>query len=216
MGPCRPRRSPRVSPPADASSADGDAAWRCFVAVSLADPARGAVAEYLAGLRATVAGVGWTRPEQLHLTLKFLGAVAPARIPALEARLAETLGAIPTATAEVAGVGAFPNLARPQVLWVGVRAPSVAALADAVEASCAAEGFARETRPFRPHVTLGRVRARARHATPELAVLARDGDRGFGTSPLRAVTLFRSVLGAGGARHGELAVFPLAPDAGIP
>jgi 2'-5' RNA ligase len=205
-----------VSRLGDAPGAGAEAAWRCFVAVSLVDPARTAVAEYLASLRATVAGVGWVRPEQLHLTLKFLGNVAPARIAALEARLIEAVGVIEACTAEVAGVGAFPNLARPQVLWVGVRAPSLAALADAVEASAAAEGFARETRPFRPHVTLGRVRERGRRATPEVALLARDGDRAFGTSPLRDVTLFRSVLGAGGARHGVLGSFRLAGGAGFP
>ena len=205
-----------MSRPDDAPGAGGEAAWRCFVAVSLADPARAAVTEYLASLRATVAGVAWARPEQLHLTLKFLGNVAPARLPALAARLAEAVGAIDACIAEVAGVGAFPNLARPQVLWVGVRAPSLATLADAVEASSAAEGFPRETRPFRPHVTLGRVRERGRRATPELALLARDGDRAFGTSALREATLFRSVLGSGGARHTVVASFPLAARAGIP
>ena len=204
-----------MSRPADGPRAGGEATWRCFVAVSLADPARSAVVEYLAGLRPAVPGVGWARPEQLHLTLKFLGNVAPARIPALGARLADAVGGIPACTAEVAGVGAFPNLARPQVLWVGVRAPSLAALADAVEASCAAEGFERETRPFRPHVTLGRVRERGRRAPPELALLGRDGDRAFGTSPLREVTLFRSVLGSGGARHDVLGSFPLATVAGF-
>jgi len=205
-----------VSRPGDAPGAGGEAAWRCFVAVSLADPARAAVAEYLESLRATVAGVAWARPEQLHLTLKFLGNVVPTRIPALEMRLAEAVGAMDADTAEVAGVGAFPNLARPQVLWVGVRAPSLAALADAVEASAAAEGFPRETRPFRPHVTLGRVRERGRRAAPELSLLARDGDRAFGTSPLREATLFRSVLGAGGARHDVLASFRLAGGPGFP
>lgn len=205
-----------MSRPGDAPSAGGEDAWRCFVAVRLADPARAAVAEYLEGLRATVTGVAWARPEQLHLTLEFLGNVAPARIPALEARLADAVGAIEACPAEVAGVGAFPNLARPQVLWVGVRAPSLVALADAVDATFTAEGFARETRPFRPHVTLGRVRERGQRVTPELALLARDGDRAFGTSALREVTLFRSVLGAGGACHSVLASFRLATGAGFP
>lgn len=205
-----------MSRPGDPPGAGGDAAWRCFIAVSLADPARAAVVEYLRGLRTTVSWVSWTRPEQLHLTLKFLGSVAPARIPALEARLAEVAGAVEACTAEVAGVGAFPNIARPQVLWVGVRAPTLASLADAVEVSCVAEGFARETRPFRPHVTLGRVRERGGRATPELTLFARDGARTFGTSPVREVTLFRSVLGPGGARHSALASFGLGSNAGFP
>lgn len=205
-----------MSHPGDPPRAGGDADWRCFVAVSLADPARSAVVAYLDGLRASVAGVAWARPEQLHLTLKFLGNVAPARIPGLTARLGAAVGPVEACVLAVAGVGGFPNLARPQVLWVGVRAPGLAALADVVETACAAEGFAREARPFRPHVTLGRVRTRGRGARPELGLLGRDGDRAFGTSPARSVTLFRSELGAGGARHGVLASLPLATGAGFP
>lgn len=205
-----------MSPPDEPPGAGGDVAWRCFLAVSLVDPARSAVAEYLAHLRATVAGVSWTRPEQLHLTLKFLGSVSPSRLPALEARLADAFRAFGPDALDVGGVGAFPSLARPQVVWVGVRAPSLSALADAVETSCVAEGFAPEPRTFRPHVTLGRVRERGRRATPELALLARDGDRAFGTSSLGEVALFRSVLGGGGARHSVLASFRLAGSDGFP
>lgn len=205
-----------MSPPGEPSGAGGEVAWRCFIAVGLVDPARSAVAEYLAHLRATVPGVSWARPEQLHLTLKFLGNVSPSRLPALEARLADALRAFGADALDVGGVGAFPNLARPQVVWVGVRAPRLAALADAVETSCVAEGFAPEPRTFRPHVTLGRVRERGRRAPPELDLLARDGARTFGTSPLREVTLFRSVLGAGGARHSALASFGLGSNAGFP
>lgn len=205
-----------MSPPGEPPGVGGDVAWRCFIAVGLVDPARSAVAEYLAHLRATVPGVSWARPEQLHLTLKFLGNVSPSRLPALEARLADALRAVGADALDVGGVGAFPNLARPQVVWVGVRARCLAALADAVETSCVAEGFAPESRTFRPHVTLGRVRERGRRATPELDLLARDGARTFGSSPLREVTLFRSVLGASGARHSALASFGLGSQGGFP
>ena len=206
-----------MSPRAEDSGTSGrEEAWRCFVAVRLADPARSAVAEYLDRVRAAVDGVAWTRSDQLHLTLKFLGDVPASRVPEIAARLGDALQALPACTLEVAGIGAFPNLARPQVLWVGVRALGLARLSDVVETSCAAEGFPRETRPFRPHVTLGRIRTRARRIAPDLALLVRDGDRTFGASPVGGVTLFRSQLGAGGARHAVLAEFPVAHDAGIP
>ncbi len=194
----------------------GQDAWRCFVAVPLAEPARSAVAAYLDGLRATVAGVAWTRADQLHLTLKFLGNVPASRVPEIAERLGDALRAIPACTLDVAGIGAFPSLARPQVLWVGVRAVGLVRIADVVETSCAAEGFAREPRPFRPHVTLGRVRSRTPRGAPDLALLARDGDRPFGASPVRGAALFRSQLGSGGARHHVLAELPLASDVGIP
>lgn len=189
--------------------AGAEEAWRCFVAVSLAEPARSAVADYLAELRATIAGVAWARLDHLHLTLAFLGDVAPSRVPAVAARLRADLAAIPAFSSQVVGVGAFPNVTRPQVVWVGVTAPALGAVAEAVEGACAAEGFARERRPFRPHVTLGRVRVRSRRDAPDLAVLARDGARAFGEAPVRNVTLFRSELAAGGTRHSALAAFPL-------
>ena len=183
--------------------------WRCFVAVTLGDPTRAALIEYLERLRATVAGVGWTRPENLHLTLKFLGDVAPARVPSLTERLRLAVAAEPAFTARVGGVGAFPSLARPQALWIGVGSPRVAALAAAVESACEREGFEPERRPFRPHVTLGRVRDR--RPRPDLSFLARDGDRELGIAPVADVVLFRSELQARGARHSVLARLPLAP-----
>ncbi len=193
----------------DASSAS-DVRWRCFVAIDLAEPARTAVVAYLAALRTTVAGVAWTRPENLHLTLAFLGDLPAARIPSLTERLTLALRGSPRLEIRAVGVGAFPSLGRPQVLWVGIESPRLAALADQVQTACAREGAAREARAFRPHVTLGRVRARSRRAGPDLMPLARDGAREFGTALVERVVLYRSELGTGGARHTPLATFALA------
>lgn len=185
-----------------------DERWRCFVAVSLAEPARAAVVAYLERLRATVAGVAWTRADTLHLTLQFLGDVASSRVPSLIDRWRDALGDAEAFTLRVGGVGAFPNLARPQVLWVGTTSDRVAALVERVQGASEAEGFARERRPFHPHVTLGRVRSR--RDAPDLAFLARDGAREFGSAPVEQIVLYRSELRAGGARHTPLAIFPLA------
>lgn len=200
-----------MSRPGDPSAGGAPAErWRCFVAVDLDEPARAAVARYLGDLRATLPGVGWTRAENLHLTLAFLGDVPRGQIPSLTDRLAALVGAVAGFTARAVGVGAFPSLARPQVLWVGIAAPELAALADVVQGACERKGFPRERRPFRPHVTLGRVRARNAREGADLALLARDGDRDFGVAPITRVVLYRSELGRGGARHVPLASFPLA------
>jgi 2'-5' RNA ligase len=182
---------------------------RSFVAISLAEPARSEVVGYLERLRATVSGVAWTRSENLHLTLKFLGDVERERLKPLADRLRGLASATAPFTLEVAGIGAFPSLARPRVVWIGVAAPVLAALAADVEDACRAEGFPAEDRPLRPHVTLGRVRASNRRGVPELGFLARDGERRLGTSPVTDLVLFRSELGAGGARHTPLATLPL-------
>ena len=188
--------------------------WRCFVAVELPDPARAAVIRYLRELRPTVSGVAWTRPESLHLTLAFLGDVPVPVIPDLRLRLATALARSERFAARVVGVGAFPSLVRPQVLWVGVEAPAVGGLAAAVRGACIAAGLPHDDRRFRPHVTIGRVRTR--RVGSDLALLARDGERDFGTAEIERVVLYRSQLGAGGARHSPLATFPLGGGAGFP
>jgi 2'-5' RNA ligase len=182
---------------------------RAFVAVSIADPARSAVVAYLERLRATIGGVAWTRSENLHLTLKFLGDVPADRIAGLAARLQTVARGAPAFELRIAGVGAFPSLARPRVVWVGMSSPALLPLADAVEAACVSEGFPAEERPLRPHVTLGRVRATGRKGAPDLAFLAADGGKDFGVAPVDALALFRSELGSGGARHTALATAPL-------
>lgn len=188
-----------------------DERWRAFVAIDLAEPARSAVTDYLAGLRAAITGVGWTRPEHLHLTLAFLGEVPRTRIASVSDRLAAVLLPRLRFEARVVGLGAFPSVARPQVLWVGIASPELAGLADVVQGACEREGFPREQRPFRAHVTLGRVRQRGgRSGGTDFALLARDGDRDFGTTVVEHVVLYRSELGRGGARHTPLATFPLA------
>jgi 2'-5' RNA ligase len=198
-----------VSLQADRASSGRDERWRCFVAIDLTDPARSAVDAYLRELRTTMPGVAWTRSENLHLTLAFLGDVAAASVPDVTARLAAALAGVGGFAARATGVGAFPSLARPQVLWVGIAAPPLLVLADVVQEACAAAGIPRERRPFRPHVTLGRVRTRTRGGRADLALLARDGDRDFGAATIERVILYRSELGHGGARHSPLAAFPL-------
>ncbi|MEO6029897.1 MAG: RNA 2',3'-cyclic phosphodiesterase [Candidatus Binatia bacterium] len=182
---------------------------RSFIAISLAEPARTAVVAYLERLRATVGGVAWTRPEHLHLTLKFLGDVDVGCIPALGERLRTVAATTAPFMLRVAGVGAFPSLARPRVLWVGVMAPGLLALSDGIEHVCRAEGFAPEPRALRPHVTLGRVRAGGRSSQADLGFLASDGDRELGSSPVAEIVLFRSELRSGGARHTALVTLPL-------
>lgn len=189
-----------MSPPAEPT-------LRTFVALELDASVRTAVADYLLPLR-SVPGVAWARPENLHLTLKFLGNVATARLPALTERLAAATAMQPAFVMRVAGIGAFPNLARPRVLWIGCTGAPLAALAAAVDAACVQAGFAAEDRAFHPHVTLGRIREPGRR--DRFPVLLTDGGRAFGSSTVPAIVLFASKLGSGGARYTPLATLPLA------
>ena len=202
-------RVSRLGEPPPAGPAVDGPRLRSFIAIPLTDPARTAVVEYLEHLRATVGGVAWTRAENLHLTLKFLGDVAVARLPSLTERLRPVVAAQRSFTLRVVGVGAFPNLARPRALWVGVVSPALHPLVHAVEVACVAEGFEPERRPPHPHVTLGRIRAPSRRGASDLALLAADGSREFGVATVESVVLFRSELRSSGARHTALATWPL-------
>ena len=110
--------------------------------------------------------VKWVRPDNIHLSLKFLGDVDDAREPELAQalRLAAGRGPKPRAlTLEVTGFGVFPDYHRPHVLWAGVTPePALELLQHAVEEAFAPLGFPTEARTFRPHVTLGRVARDAR------------------------------------------------------
>lgn len=105
-------------------------------------------------------GVSWTRPEGIHLTLKFLGDVAPDRVPQIYAALNNAKNGIAPFEIEIADTGAFPNFARPRIYWLGVNEPTgqMLRLQQQIEAELSKIGFEPEDRRFSPHLTLGRVK----------------------------------------------------------
>jgi len=145
---------------------------RLFWAFRPPDDVVAAAAELLHGLMTPTERLGyrvtWSRPASLHTTVKFLGDVDPARVPEILSRVQRGMAMQPTAPAIVRlrGLGAFPQPERPKVLWLGVQGESesnqgrLLSLARVVEEWLFELGFAREERPFRAHLTLGRVRDR--------------------------------------------------------
>ncbi len=182
---------------------------RSFVAIDIEEPVRPAIVAYLAELRQRIDDAAWTPPENVHLTLKFLGSVAPDRLATLGERLASIAAEQPSFPIAFDGVGAFPSVARPRILWVGAAAAELGTLAAAVDAASVTIGVTPEERPFHPHVTLARLRERRGRRDRDSvraarAVLAADGARAFGTAPARSLVLFRSDTGPRGARHTPL------------
>jgi len=178
---------------------------RTFVALLLDDPVRAKLGAAIERLRPAARGVAWVPPENLHLTLKFLGAVPPARLADVLAALAPAAGGVEPFEAILRGVGAFPTATRPRVIWAGVVGgeKALVALATRVDAALAPLAFAREARPFVPHVTLGRVRVPRRDAALTRALTA-EADRDFGRLRLARVSLMRSDLWSRGHRYTEL------------
>ena len=136
---------------------------RAFVALKLAPAVEEEVADFIASLRVTSDapgdGVRWTRRDQLHFTLRFLGDRVAAS--SLE-RLAGTLEEIANATAGfeigLRGLGAFPDLSRPRVIWIALESAELAVVAARIERAAVGAGFAPERRAFTPHLTIARMR----------------------------------------------------------
>lgn len=190
---------------------------RVFVAVDPSSELRARLVELKRDLAAAGADVRWARDEGLHCTLKFLGEVEAPRLETLAAALERLLAPLPAFAVRAGGVGGFPTARAPRVVWVGLAdevpagaaaASGMAALAAAVEAALAPLGFPPEARPFRPHITLGRVRGRGglRPLVERMAAHARSD---LGTAWVREVVLYQSRLGAGGSRYAPLRTIAL-------
>jgi len=110
--------------------------------------------------------VKWVDPESIHLTLKFLGSVSGETIPEIVGAMSLVAQPVSPFTLQIGGTGAFPNWQRPQVVWVGVGGEMgrLTTLQRELEAALSSLGFPPESRPFSPHLTLGRLRERV---TPE-------------------------------------------------
>jgi 2'-5' RNA ligase len=166
--------------------------------------------EVIERLRPAARDIAWVAPGNLHLTLKFLGAVPEEQIEAVAGALGQASLEASPFEARIRGLGAFPSARRPRVVWAGVAegAADMIELARRVDLALAALGFPRDERPFSPHVTLGRVREAGRN--PALtAALGSAATREFGQMRVPSASLMRSELSPRGARYTELATVRL-------
>lgn len=187
--------------------------WRLFVALPLSEAVRKGLSAYQRALAGGGVRARWVKESQFHLTLKFLGDVRAADVPALVESVLGELRSLPAFDVTLQGVGAFPSAHRPQVLWAALSgAPrQLFHLAAAVEESCSQMGFARSERPFHPHVTLGRLRPG--DAPPGWARVAeRLASTPLGPERISRVVLYRSRLSPSGPVYTQLASAHLAPE----
>lgn len=173
--------------------------WRLFIALDLDDATRRELIALQQRWRTAGADVGWVRPEGLHVTLVFLGETPADRAPEIASRLDACAAAVPPFEFRVAGWGVFGRPDRPRVLWAGVEAPpELGELQRALADSLRTAGFPLESRPFVPHVTLGRVRSsRGLAALTSILHSTMNGEV-WGRVAAGHVTLMRSRLEARG------------------
>src|SRR6266850_5653786 len=149
---------------------------RTFICIEIPE----SIKERIDGLQTTLkeidAQVSWTKPSNIHLTLKFLGGVEAARIDRVRKAVQRAATGISPFEIEVSGAGCFPSPRNPRVLWVGfsVVPEALKELYKNIEDELAREGFPREKRKFSPHLTIGRVRTPHNSAVVAEALIAID------------------------------------------
>jgi 2'-5' RNA ligase len=179
---------------------------RLFIAIELSEALKTALGK----LRSDIPGARWVPPEQIHLTLAFLGELDEETTD----RLTLELAGIQAAGFELSlsGTGCFPNVRYPRVLWVGVKPqPLLTLLADKVNSAVTACNIPLEERPFSPHITLARFKAPA--AREVAAFLGQHRKVQFEPFSVTEFTLFQSKLTSHGALHAPVRNFPLATSA---
>jgi RNA 2',3'-cyclic 3'-phosphodiesterase len=190
---------------------------RLFVAISLPDSVKDEIEKAQRQLRDAFPGklVRWTKREQFHLTLKFLGNVAESRVPELAAALRETCLNFAPLQLRAERIGFFPDIRFPRVVWAWVHDDRdreiLLRLQKAIEEKVKGFTDERTEKAFRGHVTLGRTHGIKRSHAEVFAKLANDmSDRFFGEWTADSVELIRSELSTGGSQYTTLAAVPLS------
>ncbi|GBD97412.1 2',5' RNA ligase family [bacterium BMS3Abin06] len=178
---------------------------RSFIAIELSETAKSALAELQQELKKCGADIRWVKPENIHLTLKFLGNIENEIVDDVLKIIESRCKKFRAFDLEIKGTGTFPNLRSPSVLWVGVNSNAdIAALQNEIEAGMTSLGFERENRKYTPHLTLGRFRS-SQGKGPLLEKIELFKNRKYGLINVGAVALMRSDLSPSGARHSVIA-----------
>jgi 2'-5' RNA ligase len=185
-----------------------------FCAIELPDHIRSLLQDHIRLLRksAYLVQTSWSRPESIHLTLKFFGSVEQSRVEMLSAAVERATRTCSPFQIRVGGTGVFPPRGTPRVLWVGISDPSgkLANLQLELERQCEREGFPSEARPFQPHLTIARIRRP--QGSRSLAEIHKT--MGFETVSLcvSELLVFRSELSNEGSTYSVISTHPLSDE----
>jgi RNA 2',3'-cyclic 3'-phosphodiesterase len=179
---------------------------RLFVAIEIPPEIRSALAAFLKELRAAAPAEKWVRPENLHVTLKFLGETETAKLEQVKSAL-QAIRSPQAVALDFRGLGFFPNDKRPRVFWAGMESSdNLSVLARDIDSSLHGIGFSLEVRPFTPHLTLARMHSSV--VPPGLsAVVKQNASRNFGSMSAREFHLIESKLKSSGAEYTTIQSF---------
>ncbi len=183
---------------------------RLFVAVPFPDEIKNELGKLIDDWRKEKDKVGWVKKENLHLTLKFLGEAPPEKLEGLKENLIASLNGLTAFSTSLSGTGAFPNLNRARVIWIGVSEgkEQLSKLAQKVEEATRPLGFPAEEREFSAHLTVGRVKND--RLSNQLSTKVRACTFEAKGIIVTEVVLYQSELAPGGSIYTPLARFELA------
>jgi len=182
---------------------------RCFIAIELPEGVKSALEGLQEEFKKCGVDVRWVKPENIHLTLKFLGNIDEKKVKEIVKRIERVCDKYESFSLEARGVGVFPSLHAPRVLWAGIKGNSpLKWLQSDVEDEMASMGFKREDREFTPHLTIGRFKSFT--DKKELAnKIELHKDNSFGWINVKAIVLMKSDLRPSGAEYTRIAEIPL-------
>ena len=187
-----------------ASSLEG-LATRAFIAVVMPEEVRDLISRHVERLQGLVPrGVKWVDPKTSHLTLAFFASAPTSQIPTVVRILDSVAAASPPLRLKAGSLGVFPNSTRPRVIWLGLQGDlkHLSVMHERLHNALASEGFSRERRPFKPHVTLGRARGKGPISLPEWSLPSPEDDRH--AFSVNNIVLMSSVLTPRGPIHTPL------------
>jgi 2'-5' RNA ligase len=168
---------------------------RSFLAVELPEAIRKRIEEIQADLSSSNSDVRWVRPEKIHLTLKFFGNIEEPRVDAITKSIEPLVAGTPHFSLEVRGMGVFPNIRNPRIIWMGLidEKQVLNPLQKQMESALETIGFQVEDRPFRPHLTLGRMNS-GRGKNELIGKIEKYKEERFGDFEVERFVLFKSDL----------------------
>lgn len=184
---------------------------RTFLAIDLPDQIKAALGKVQKQLKPRVEGVRWTRPEGIHLTLKFFGYVVGDDCAGISNAVKAATKGVKPFNLEIGTIGAFPGPTRPRVIWIGIggQTQELIDLQQNLDLLFEQIGFPPEDRAFKPHLTLGRVKVPG-SAVGFAKVLEEGGNYKAGGFRCHGLTLFRSDLRPDGAVYSKIEEFPFS------
>jgi len=182
---------------------------RCFIAIQIPDTIRREIRDLLNILKKYDADVKWIVPENIHLTLNFLGNTAEGLIPGISKSLRTVASSFEPFYITIYGTGLFPDKKFPRVIWIGIKdSQMLMKLHGDIDQAMSLTGYQKEEREFQPHLTIGRIKSRKGiiHIVNELDTVQK---KDFGTFQVNMIKLMKSELNPKGAEYTSLDDIPL-------